>query len=151
MIAGIYSHANVNLPNYLLTISTGFGASFPNGPLSIRLRKTTVTLDPFASTCAGVTPFDPVYMFCAGTSMKRSLTYASQLNQLSHAVIDDTTGPCTWDEGSPAVQVQCGTGRVVGIVSNHLNCGDGSPTAYTMVVSYFSWILQVAGRHSTYN
>ena len=52
------------------------------------------------------------------------------------------SSPCKYDEGSPLVQ----NGIAVGIMSRNADCtAPYSPTIYTRLSAYYSWLLRFAG------
>ena len=58
---------------------------------------------------------------------------------------EDVGTACHFDEGSPLVQVIAGEPIVVGIMSKTKTCDATSPSVYTRISVFYSWLYNTAG------
>ncbi|EFX81484.1 hypothetical protein DAPPUDRAFT_230857 [Daphnia pulex] len=114
----------------------GWGATFPQGTPATRLR--SAPIDNLEAECRdyGIDEYQKNYMICAGSS--------------------EGVAPCEFDEGDPLIQDANYGGIperiVVGIMSKNQGCADTTtPSIYTRLATYYSWLLQNAGQQPAAN
>ncbi|XP_046463180.1 trypsin alpha-like [Daphnia pulex] len=133
------------LDNNLPTVVMGWGATFQGGLESVNLHYGEVTLNLVTATSpcgpyAVNEEFNLATMICASNDPA-----ASTLAPPPTATLSPLGSPCSYDEGSPLVQVMGDVPTVVGILSKTDGCSENSYGVYTRVSIFYSWLLNTAG------
>ncbi|EFX71081.1 hypothetical protein DAPPUDRAFT_231560 [Daphnia pulex] len=133
------------LVNNLPAVVMGWGSTFEGGLESVNLHYGEVTLNLATSTSAcgsyvADVDFNFATMICASNNPEAATLVAPPT-----ATESPLGSPCSYDEGSPLVQVMDKVPTVVGILSKTDGCSTESYGVYTRVSIFYSWLLNTAG------